>query len=375
MNAIAYDPYIGDDRFVKLGVKRAKTLDELLGIADLITIHTPKTPETIGIIGAEEIAKCKDGVRIVNAARGCLVDEKALYDGLVSGKVAAAGLDVLNPEPNYNKLPEEQDYQNPLLTLDNCIVTPHLGASTKEANFNVGTAVAELVAGALNGEVVPAVNMPAFGTANIDELRPYLQLAEDLGKIYFQSEKTPVRRIHIKYSGELAEGDGGTGLFTLSFVKGFLEPIVTDRVNYVNARIMLDNMGIELVESRTTELHKYTNLITAEFINEKGQSLSVSGTVFARSEIRIVNFFGYKLDFEPTDYVLAIQNNDIPGIVGSVGTVLAKQDLNIAAMQLSRKSKGQKAEAFVSVDQEVPAKVLDELRALNGVLKVSQIKF
>ncbi len=375
MNAVAFDPYISDDRFVKLGVKRAHTLDELLSVSDLITIHTPKTQETIGIIGEAEIAKCKTGVRIVNAARGGLVDEKALYDGLVSGKVAAAGLDVLNPEPNYNKSPEEQDYFNPLLTLDNCIVTPHLGASTKEANYNVGTAVAELVAKALNGEMVAAVNMPPVGAADMDELRPYLALAEDLGKIYFQTEKTPVKKISIKYSGDLAEADVSTEIFTLSFIKGFLEPIVKDRVNYVNAKLMLDNMGIELVESKSTELDKYTNLITADFLNTNGVSLSVSGTVFARSELRIVEFFGYKLDFEPTDYVLAIQNTDVPGIVGKLGTVLGLNSINIAAMQWSRKIKGDKAEAFVSVDQAVDSRILNELKALNGVLKVSLICF
>jgi D-3-phosphoglycerate dehydrogenase len=375
MNAIAYDPYISDDRFVKLGVKRAKTLDELLAVSDLITIHTPKTQETIGIIGAEEIAKCKDGVRIVNAARGGLVDEKALYDGLKSGKVAAAGIDVLSPEPNYNKTPEEQDYYNPLLTLDNCIITPHLGASTKEANFNVGTAVSELVAKALKGEMVAAVNMPPVGASDMAELRPYLLLSEDLGKIYFQTEKTPVKKIKIKYCGDLAAADVATEIFTLSFIKGFLEPIVNDKVNYVNARVMLDQMGIELVESKSTELDKYTNLITAQFVTVNGDQLSVSGTVFAKSEIRIVEFFGYKLDFEPTDYVLAIKNTDVPGIVGKIGTVLGMNSINIAAMQWSRKIKGDKAEAFVSVDQAVDARIINELKALSGVLKVSLICF
>lgn len=375
MSAIAYDPYISDDRFIKLGVKRAKTLDELLAVSDLITIHTPKTPETIGIIGSEEIKKCKDGVRIVNAARGGLVDEKALYDGLISGKVAGAGLDVLNPEPNYNKLPEEQDYTNPLLTLDNCIITPHLGASTKEANFNVGTAVAELVAKALKGEMVAAVNMPPLGASDMAELRPYLALSEALGKIYFQTEKTPVKKIKIKYSGDLAAPDAATDIFTLSFIKGFLEPIVNDKVNYVNAKLMLDNMGIQLVESRSSQLDKYTNLMTAEFVTVKGDYLSVSGTVFAKSEIRIVEFFGYKLDFEPTDYVLAIKNTDVPGIVGKIGTVLGNNNINIAAMQWSRKVKGDKAEAFVSVDQAVDSVIIDELKALPGVLLVSLICF
>ncbi len=374
MRVIAYDPYISDERFTKLGVVRCATLDALLAEADLITLHTPKTAETYGMIGAKEIAKCKDGVRIVNAARGGLVNEKALYDGLVSGKVAAAALDVLDPEPNYNKKPEEQDYTNPLLSLDNCICTPHLGASTEEANYNVGTAVAQLVGLALEGQMVPAVNMPQVGSGNIEEIKPYLNLSEMLGKIYYQTEKSPVKRIEITYSGDLADDEVSTGLYTLSVVKGFLEPIISSRVNYVNAKVQLDSMGVELIESKSSQLEKYTNLISVKFVT-RDKSLNVSGTVFAKSELRIVDFFGYKLDFEPTENVLAIQNRDVPGMVGKIGSVLGNQGINIAAMQWSRKIRGDKAEAFVSVDQAVSEAVLEELRRIDGVQKVSQIKF
>lgn len=373
MRVVAYDPYISDDRFIKLGVIRCHTLEDLLKVADLITIHTPKTAETINIIDEKEIALCKDGVRIVNAARGGLVNEQALYNALKSGKVAAAALDVLNPEPNYNKKPEEQDFENPLLELDNCIVTPHLGASTKEANFNVGTAVSELVGKALMGQMVPAVNMPQIASGNIEEIKPYLNLAECLGKIYYQTEKTPVKKIKITYSGDLA--DTSTEIYSLSVIKGFLEPIVKARVNYVNAKMMLDNMGVELVESKSTQLDKYSNLISVEYITKEDKHLNVSGTVFAKSELRIVDFFGYKLDFEPTDYVLAIQNTDVPGMIGKIGTVLGEKDVNIAAMQWSRKIRGDKAEAFVSVDQPVDDAVIAEIQKLQGVLKVSLICF
>ncbi len=374
MNVVAYDPYIGDEKFNQMGVKRCATLEELLKQADLITLHTPKTPETYGIIGEKELAMCKDGVRIVNAARGGLVNEKALYDALKSGKVAAAALDVLDPEPNYNKKPEDQDYENPLLELENCIVTPHLGASTDEANFNVGTAVTKLVGEALEGKMVPAVNMPQVSGGNLEEIKPYLDLAEALGRIYFQTEKKPLKKIEVIYSGDLAKADVATGLYTLSVAKGLLGVIVPTRVNYVNAKNMLESMGIALVESKSTYLEKYTNLITVKFINDE-KTLSVSGTVFAKSELRIVEFYGYKLDFEPTANVLAILNKDIPGVIGKIGTVLGDRGVNIAAVQWSRKEIGSKAEAFVSVDQPVYDKTIDALLEIDGVLKVSNIQF
>ncbi|NLN05847.1 MAG: ACT domain-containing protein, partial [Clostridiaceae bacterium] len=307
-----------------------------------------------------------------NAARGGIVDEKALYDALVSGKVAAAALDVLEPEPNYNLPPEKQTYANPLLTLDNCICTPHLGASTQEANFNVGTAVAELVGRALKGEVVHAVNMPPLKVSDMEEIRPYIEMAIMLGKIYYQAEKKRVRRIEITYKGDLAEKD--TEIFTLSVIKGFLQPIIETPVNYVNAYHLLESMGIELVVSKSTKLHKYTNLISVKFVTSD-KELSVAGTVFAKEEIRLVDFFGYKLDFEPTENVLAIHNKDVPGMIGKIGTILGESGINIAAMQWSRKDRGDKAEAFVSVDQEVPDDVVEKIKQLEGVLKVSRLSF
>lgn len=372
MKVIAYDPYISDERFKNAGVVRCATLEELLRQADLITLHTPKTPETTGMIGEKELAMCKTGVRIVNAARGGLVNEKALYDAVVSGKVAAAALDVLDPEPNYNKKPEEQTYFNPLLTLDNVICTPHLGASTEEANYNVGTAVAELVGKALKGEVVPAVNMPPLKAVDMQEIKPYIDMAEMLGKIYYQAEKEPVRRLEITYKGDLADKD--TDIFTLSVIKGFLQPIVATNVNYVNATHIMQSMGVELVVSKSTELNKYTNLISVKFVT-KDKQLSVAGTVFAKQEIRLVDFFGYKMDFEPTSNVVAIHNRDVPGMIGKIGTILGNAGINIAAMQWSRNVRGDKAESFVSVDQEVPDAVIEQIRQLEGVLQVSRLNF
>jgi len=224
----------------------------------------------------------------------------------------------------------------------------------------------------LNGEIVAAVNMPSMKVKDITEIKPYLDLAEMLGKIYYQAEKGRVHKIEIVYSGDLADME--TRVFSLSVLKGFLDPVIKEKVNYVNAELMLKNMGIELVESKSSYLDKYTNLITVKYYTKERQ-LSVSGTVFAKEEIRIVDFFGYKLDFEPTPHVLAIQNIDKPGIIGKIGTILGAANMNIAAMQWSRNRKGEKAVAFVSVDGEVSDPVLEELKKIDGVLKISRLNF
>ena len=370
MKAIAYDPYIADEKFTRNGVEKCETLEELLQQSDLITIHTPKTAETYGMIGEQQLKMCKKGVRVVNAARGGLINEKALYEAIKSGQVAGAGVDVLDPEPSYDVPPEKQTFKNPLLELDNVIITPHLGASTREANFNVGTAITKLVAESLQGKMVSAVNMPPLKGADLLQLKPYIELAEMLGKIYYQAEKERVEKLEIVFSGDLAEKE--TRVITLSVLQGFLEPVVEEKVNYVNAELIAERMGIELVESRSSHLDKYTNLLTVTFYT-KNRELSISGTVFAKEELRIVDFFGYKLDFEPSPNVIAIQNIDRPGVIGKIGTMLGSHDINIAAMQWSRNRKGEKAVSFVSVDAEVPEDILAKLREVDDVLKVSML--
>jgi D-3-phosphoglycerate dehydrogenase / 2-oxoglutarate reductase len=371
MKAVAYDPYITDDKFTRNGVEKCDTLNELLRQSDLITIHTPKTEETYGMVGEEQIKICKRGVRIVNAARGGLINEKALYEGIKSGHVAGAGIDVLDPEPGYDKAPEEQTYKNPLLELERVVITPHLGASTEEANYNVGTAITKLVSDALKGEMVAAVNMPPLKAGDLAQLKPYLTLAEMLGKIYYQAEKERVAKLEVVYCGDLIDKE--TGVISLSVLKGFLSPIIQEKVNYVNAELIAENMGIELIESRSSHLDKYTNLLTVKFYT-KTRELSISGTVFAKEEIRIVDFFGYKLDFEPSPYIIAIQNIDKPGIIGRIGTLLGSNSINIGAMQWSRSKKGERAVSFVSVDGEVSEQILTQLRQTDGVLKASMLK-
>ena len=371
MDVIGYDPYITEERAAALGVERIATIDELLTRADLITLHIPKSPENKNLIGARELALCKKGVRIVNVARGGMIDEKALYDAIVSGQVAAAAVDVLEVEPKFNKEPEEQDYTNPLLELEQVTFTPHLGASTKEANLNCSLDVSKLCEAVLKGELVPAVNMPSMG-GDVKGLAPYIELGEKLGSIYYQAEQETVQRIEVVYSGDLAEK--ATKPLTLSVVKGFLCATGNSDVNYVNAELKLAEFGVELVESRAKQLDKFTNLITVRFVR-KDRTLEVSGTVFGQDVLRIVDFFGYQMDFEPTPYVLALQNHDVPGIIGKVGTVLGEKGINIAAMQWSRKVTGDKAVSFISVDSEVDDATLAQIKAINGILKASRLRF
>jgi D-3-phosphoglycerate dehydrogenase len=371
MRVIAFDPYTPADRFEKQGFIRCEKLKDLLKEADLITLHMPKTKETYNMIDADELALCKRGVRIVNAARGGLVNEKALYDALVSGQVAAAGIDVFDKEPDFTRKPEEQNFTNPLLTLPNVIYTPHLGASTHEANANVGTAITEMVAKALRGELVAAINMPSFG-GDFNKMRPYASLAEKLGAIYYQAESTPVNKIEIIYSGELADKE--TGLLTLSVIKGFLTTITSERISFVNAKSRLTDLGVEIVESKSTSLERYTSLITVKFITPE-KELPVSGTVFGKDSEILVSFFGYAMDFELSPYVLALQNNDVPGIIGRVGTILGQQNINIATMHWSRKQDRGRAQSFLSVDSPVDDATVAALKGIEGIIRVSVLNF
>ncbi|NLD47129.1 MAG: phosphoglycerate dehydrogenase [Clostridiaceae bacterium] len=372
MKIIAYDPFLTDEKLNKLGIERCNSIEELLKQSDIISVHIPKTPDSQNLIGEKELKLCKKGVRIVNVARGGIINEKALYNALKEGWVAGAAIDVFEKEPDFNKSPQDQDYENPLLELNNVIYTPHLGASTEEANYNVGVDIAKLISNALKGEMVPAVNMTGIKVNNLAELKPYLNLAEMLGKIYYQVEKETVQKLEIVYSGDLAEKE--TGIISLSVLKGFLEPVVNEKVNYVNARVALKGMGVEFTESKSTNLEKYTNLITVKFIT-RDREISVSGTIFAKQEIRVVDFFGYKLDFEPSPHVIAIQNIDKPGIIGQIGTILGAADINIAAMQWSRNRKGEKAVSFVSIDCEIANEVLERIKNIDGVLKASRLNF
>ena len=376
MNAIAYDPYIPAEKFDRLGVRRCQTLDELLMEADLITLHTPKTKETYNMIAKEQLYKCKRGVRIVNAARGGLINEQDLADALAEGQVAAAAIDVFDKEPSYNRKPGEQEFDNVLIHAPHCYITPHLGASTVEATAKVGQGIVELVDGALKGELVAAINMPQF-SGSMEEIKPYCSLAEKIGRMYFQAENMPIKKVEVRYRGELAE-NSGTSIITLSLMMGLLKGMGNDHVSYVNAAENIEECGIEVVETKTESIQKYNNLINVVFFTEDGRELKINGTVFGPDTEVIVSFFGYEMNCPLSSTVLAIKNNDVPGVIGRIATILGKHNINIASMHWGRKnqdgSDNPHAQAFVAVEQAVSKDIIDELSAAEGVLRVSLLE-
>jgi len=376
MNAIAYDPYIPAEKFDRLGVRRCQTLDELLMEADLITLHTPKTKETYNMIAKQQLYKCKRGVRIVNAARGGLINEQDLADALAEGQVAAAAIDVFDKEPSYNRKPGEQEFDNVLIHAPHCYITPHLGASTVEATAKVGQGIVELVDGALKGELVAAINMPQF-SGSMEEIKPYCSLAEKIGRMYFQAENMPIKKVEVRYRGELAE-NSGTSIITLSLMMGLLKGMGNDHVSYVNAAENIEECGIEVVETKTESIQKYNNLINVVFFTEDGRELKINGTVFGPDTEVIVSFFGYEMNCPLSSTVLAIKNNDVPGVIGRIATILGKHNINIASMHWGRKnqdgSDNPHAQAFVAVEQAVSKDIIDELSAAEGVLRVSLLE-
>ena len=376
MTVIAYDPYVATEKFDKLGVKRCQTLDELLAEADLITLHTPKTKETYNMLSKEQLYKCKRGVRIVNCARGGLVNEQDLADALAEGQVAAAAIDVFDKEPSYNKQPGEQNFENVLLHAPHCIITPHLGASTVEATAKVGQGIVELIDGALKGELVAAINMPQF-SGSVEEIKPYCSLAEKIGLMYFQAEAAPIKKVEVRYRGELAE-NSGTGIITLSLMMGLLKGMGNDHVSYVNAQECIDECGIQVVETKTESIQKYNNLINVKFCTEDGRELKINGTVFGPDTEVIVSFFGYEMNCPLSSTVLAIKNNDVPGVIGRIATILGKHDINIASMHWGRKnqdgSDNPHAQAFVAVEQPISEEIINELASAEGVLRVSLLE-
>ena len=351
MNVIAYDPYISDERFERFGAHKKEHLRELLEEADFITVHTPKTTETIGMIGEDEISLMKDGVRIVNAARGGIIDEKALYRGLVEGKIASAGLDVHQVEPCEN---------NPLVCLPNVVVTPHIGATTIEAQQNVGRSVADQVIKGLAGEIVPnAVNLPTIHRDELKSIKPYINLVEKLGMIYFQFCSEPIDFVDIKYWGDIANQD--TEMIDIAFLKGLLEPVVKEKVNYINARMLAEERGIKIRKRKDNKpYNNYTELVSVSIRHKNGE-FTISGNLSGKQEGKIVEIQGYEVDVHPSQYMLFIQNADVPGVVGSVGRVLGEESINIATMQVGRNVRGEKALMVLNVDDRVEEGTLRKL--------------
>ncbi len=358
MQVIAYDPYVSPERFEELGIERAETPDQLYAASDYISIHLPKTPETIGMINDEAFAKMKKGVRIINCARGDIVDEAALVRALESGQVASAGLDVFSKEP----LPSD----SPLLKFANVIMTPHLGASTTEGQDRAGLIVAEqIVAGLTGGVVSYAVNIPAVSEEAMRTIGPFLPLAETLGQLMASIAEGPLSKVTVQYSGEIAEQD--TRLLTLAATKGLVQVGAEETVNYVNAPTLAAERGLQVSEARDRRSPDYTNLITLKAVDREGE-LNTAGTVFGpRNRMRLVQVYRHDIDIEPSAHMVFLRYEDVPGMIGRIGTIIGGHGINIAFMNVGRKKVEGKAVMGLALDDPLPASVLDELRNIPGV--------
>jgi D-3-phosphoglycerate dehydrogenase / 2-oxoglutarate reductase len=351
MKVVAYDPYVAGERFRELGVERLDTVDGVLAVADFLTLHLPLTDETRGAIGAEAFARMRDGVRLVNAARGELVDEAALVEALSSGKVAAAALDVFAEEP----------YAGPLLELDNVVVTPHLAASTEEAQDRAGVIVAEQVAAALEGGLVTnAINIPVIDAADLDVLGPYIPLAAKLGRLALELAGGRGDRIALEYYGVLAGFD--TRLLTVAALNGAFQGRVEQPVNWVNAPLVAAERGFEVTEERRRASRDFTNLIAVAVGD--GRLARVAGTTIGGDHRHwLVNALGFELEMELAPLLVFFRYDDVPGVIGRVGTMFGEADVNIANMAVSRDRKGGQALMALSVDSPPPPGLLDRLRA------------
>ncbi len=362
MKVIAYDPFLTPDRATDLGVVKVE-LDELFAKADFISLHTPLTDTTRGIIGKDAFAKMKDGVRIINCARGGLIDEAALKIALDSGKVAGAALDVFEVEPAK---------ENALFGHEKVICTPHLGASTSEAQVNVAVQVAEQLSDyLLNGGVTNALNMPSLSAEEAPKLKPYMDLAKQIGGFAGQLTETGLKSITIEYSGHVAALN--TKPLTAVVVQGVLSPLM-DSVNMVNAPVIAKERDINVTETKHDFEGDYHTLIKLTVVTEK-QTRSVSGTLFANSAPRIVEVNEINLEAEIAPNMIYVVNADKPGFIGALGTILGHNGLNIANFNLGRHPNGGQAVALVGVDSAVPQVVLDQLSALPHVLQAKSLTF
>jgi D-3-phosphoglycerate dehydrogenase / 2-oxoglutarate reductase len=349
MRVVAFDPFVATDRFRELGVERAAAPGEIFGAAEFITLHLPLTEETRGFLDAGAFARMRDRVRVVNAARGELIDEAALLEALQSGKVAGAALDVFSSEP----------YTGPLLELDNVVVTPHLAASTEEAQDRAGVIVAEQVMAALEGGLVSnAVNIPAIGADDLEVLGPFIPLAAKLGRLAMELASGSAQRITLTYYGTLSEYD--TRLLTVAALNGAFQGRVEQVVNYVNAPVVAAELGIEVAEERRRASRDFTNLIRVAVSN--GRELRVAGTTIGREHRRwLVSALGFELEMELAPLLVFFRYDDVPGVIGRVGTLFGEANVNIANMTVSRTRRGDKALMALSLDSPAPPELVERL--------------
>ncbi|MDD5422448.1 MAG: phosphoglycerate dehydrogenase [Candidatus Omnitrophota bacterium] len=362
MKVLAYDPFLSAEKAKELGIELVD-VETLCKEADYITVHTPLTEETKHIISDGEFAVMKKGVRVINCARGGIIDEEALIKALESGKIAGAALDVYEEEPPKS---------SKLLKFDKVVLTPHLGASTEEAQVNVAIDIANTVRDCLLGRGVRnAVNVPCVDPEICKIIDPYLKLAEKIGAMQSQLAEGHIKRVKIRYVGDILKYE--LSPLTVSLMKGMLTPILQETVNFVNALVIAKERGINIIESRTAEVQDFANLIEVEVETDKMTNV-LTGTLFTKVDPRIVKINEFYVDSVPEGYMLVICNNDVPGIIGQIGTILGKNGVNIAGMSFGRDEKGGRAVSILNIDSDVPKKVLEEMRKAKNINEVKLVK-
>lgn len=362
MKVVAFDPFLSKEAALKKGAELVD-LDELFKRSDFVSIHIPLTDATKHMIGRDEFKKMKDGVYFINCARGGLVDEVALLEALSSEKVSGAALDVFEKEPPI------KDY--PLLNHPRVICTPHLGASTEEAQEKVAIDCGkQLVDFFVNGVVSNAVNLPAISPEQAPFLQPFQRLAEKLGSFQGQTASGGAKKISIEYHGEITELD--IKALTLSYLKGYFSTCLEMPVTEVNAPFFAKSRGIEVVEVLSSKKTEFTSLVVASLTTDEGTT-SVSGTIFRAKEPRIVRIDRFILEALPEGVILVVRNQDRPGVVGSIGSILGENKINISRMQLGLDQPSKQAIMLINVDSKVPPKILEKLNAIEGMVSVKQV--
>lgn len=363
MKIIAVDPYLSKEKAEQLNIELVE-LDTLFKQSDFITVHTPMTQETKHMISDKQFAIMKNGVRVINCARGGIIDEAALFKAIESKKVAAAALDVYEKEP--------PDMNNPILKLENVVSAPHLGASTEEAQLNVSTDIVQQVTDALLGRGIRnAVNVPSLDGETLKFLQPYISLGEKIGAIQSQLAAGPVVQVKIRYRGDIINQN--VQPITIAIVKGLLTPVLGETVNSVNATSIAKDRGIAVVESKFAEIEDFANLISVVVKADRSQH-EICGTLFLKRDPRIVKIDNYYVEVVPSGYMLFISNKDVSGIVGHIGTVLGANKINIAGMTFGREKEGGNAVTVLNVDSQVSAKVLEELKKSKDIQDAKLVK-
>jgi D-3-phosphoglycerate dehydrogenase len=366
MKVIGYDPFLSAERAAEHGIEIVRAVDDLIGRCDFLTVHTPLTEETRGLINAARIARMRKGVRIINCARGGIVDETALADAVESGQVAGAALDVFEKEPPGD---------NRLVRLPAVLTTPHLGASTDEAQELVAVEAAEIIAGfLLRNEVRHAVNMAPLSAAEMADIRAYLDIARRLGLLLAQLTRgVSVQSANVLYRGDAATKN--TRLITSSFAAGLLETALAEHVNIVNAELLAKERGIRITESASSEVGDFSTMIRASVETDAGE-VTAAGTIFGKQFLRLVRLGHFGLDAYLDGTLLIYRHRDVPGLIGFIGTVFGKHQVNIAHMALGRERNepGGDAVAVLNLDNEPSAQALDEVRQHAEVTGVEVVK-